>query len=286
VTAAPLASGPPSALPYDENRLRKLASIINAELGIKMPDGKLTMLHGRMQRRINQLGLRSLAEYEQRLRDPALGKDEHVQLFDLATTNKTDFFREPAHFTFLTQKALPTLSTRGDRWTCRVWCAGCSTGQEVYTLAMVLDDYARAHPGFNFEILATDISTRVLREAAAATYHASLTEPIAPELRQRYLLRGKADRAGLVRIVPELRRKVKFQRLNFMDKQYAIGEVDIVFFRNVLIYFDRPTQKMVLERQAKHMRPGGYLFIAHTESAAGLDLSLVNETSSILRRPA
>ncbi|HET9619978.1 MAG TPA: CheR family methyltransferase [Kofleriaceae bacterium] len=284
MTAAAL-STPPAPLPYDEARLKKLASLINSELGIKMPDGKLTMLHGRLQRRVHHLGLRSLAEYEARLRDPAHGQDEHVHLLDLATTNKTDFFREPAHFTFLTQKALPTLSTRGDRWTCRVWCAGCSTGQEVYTLAMVLDDYARGHPGFGFEITATDISTRVLREAQAATYHASLVEPVSAEFRQRYLMRGKAQRAGMVRVVPELRQRVKFHRLNFMDRQYPVGEVDVVFFRNVLIYFDRPTQKAVLERQAGHLRPGGYLFIGHTESAAGLGLSLVNESSSILRRP-
>jgi chemotaxis protein methyltransferase CheR len=278
--------GAPTPLAFDQVRLRRLAAMITGELGIKMPDEKLTMLHGRMQRRLNHLGMRSLVEYEARLRDPKLGRDEHVHLFDLATTNKTDFFREPQHFTFLTDKALPALSKRGDRWNCRVWCAGCSTGQEVYTLAMVLDDYARSHPGFNFDIVATDISTRVLREAAAATYPDALAQPIPTALRQRYLLRGKGERAGEVRVVPELRKKVRFERLNFMDAQYPIGEVDIVFFRNVLIYFDRPTQKLVLERQARLIRPGGYLFIGHTESAAGLHLSLINESSSVLRRPA
>ncbi len=274
------------ALPYDELRLRRLAATINSALGIKMPDGKLTMLHGRLQRRLNQLGMRSLVEYEQRLNDPAHGQTEHVHLLDLATTNKTDFFREPAHFGYLTQTALPALSRRGARWTCRVWCAGCSTGQEVYTLAMVLDDHARRHPGFNFEIAATDVSTRVLREAASATYHASLVEPVPAELQQRYLMRGKGARAGMVRVVPELRQKVRFSRLNFMDKQYPMGELDIVFFRNVLIYFDRPTQKAVLERQAALLRPGGYLFIGHSESAAGLQLPLTNVSSSILRKPA
>lgn len=281
----PASLSPPAPLPFDQARLRKLAATITSELGIKMPDEKLTMLHGRMQRRLNQLGMRSLVEYEARLRDPAHGHAEQIQLFDLATTNKTDFFREPQHFAFLTDKALPALAPRGERWNCRVWCAGCSTGQEVYTLAMVLDDYARTHPGFSFDLLATDISTRVLREAAAATYPAALTHPVSAAFRQRYLLRGKGERAGQVRIVPELRKKVRFQRLNFMDKQYPVGEVDIVFFRNVLIYFDRPTQKAVLERQARLIRPGGFLFIGHTESAAGLGLSLVNETSSVLRRP-
>jgi len=272
------------ALEFDTARLRRLAAAISVELGIKLPDSKLTMLHGRLQRRLNQLGLRSLVEYEQRLHDPEHAEDERVELLDLATTNKTDFFREPAHFSFLTQRALPALSTRGDRWACRVWCAGCSTGQEVYTLAMVLDDYARAHPGFGYDIVATDISTRVLREAAAATYPEALAAPIPAALRQRYLLRGKGKRGGMVRVVPELRARVRFSRLNFMSSSYPVGEQDIVFFRNVMIYFDRATQKQVVERQCRLLRPGGYLFIGHTESVAGLDLPLSAETSSILRR--
>jgi len=271
---------------FDAVRLRRLAARISAELGIKMPDSKLTMLHGRLQRRVKQLGLSSLGEYEQRLRTPAHAAAERTALYDLATTNKTDFFREPEHFDYLAQHALPALSTRGDRWTCRVWCAGCSTGQEVYTLAMVLDDYARSHPGFGFEIIATDISTRVLREAAAATYPVELARPIPPALRQRYLLRGKAERQGLVRVVPELRAKVRFSRLNFMDEHYPVGTVHVVFFRNVMIYFDRPTQQQVLERQSRVLAPGGYLFISHTESTAGLSLPLRPVATSVLQRSA
>jgi chemotaxis protein methyltransferase CheR len=268
----------------DTVQLRRLASAITGELGIKMPDDKLTMLRGRLQRRINQLGLDSIIAYEQRLHDPEHAEIERVHLFDLATTNKTDFFREPAHFTYLTQHALPALSDRGDRWLCRVWCAGCSTGQEVYTLAMVLDDYARTHPGFDFEVVGTDISVRVLREAAGATYAAALAEPIPPALRQRYLLRGKTERTGLVRVVPELRAKVRFRRLNFMSDHYPLGRVNVVFFRNVMIYFDQATQQRVLERMCRVLVPGGFLFIGHTESVSRLSLPLAPESSSILRR--
>ena len=157
MTTAALASRRDPAL------LRRLAATITSELGIKMPEDKLTMLRNRLQRRLNELGLRSLDAYAARLRDPAHAEAERIHLFDLATTNKTDFFREPAHFANLTKHALPALSERGDRWHCRVWCAGCSTGQEVYTLAMVLHDYARGHAGFDFEILGTDVSVRVLR---------------------------------------------------------------------------------------------------------------------------
>jgi len=277
-------TGAALALVYDPVRLRRLAETITSELGIKMPDGKLTMLHGRMQRRLNQLGLGSLAAYEQRLHDPIHAAEERIQLFDLATTNKTDFFREPAHFTYLVEHALPDLARRRGSWTCRVWCAGCSSGQEVYTLAMVLDDHARTHPGFRFEIIATDISTRILREAAAATYEIALIEPIPAAMRQRYLLYGKRERAGLVRVVPELRAHVKFRRLNFMDTHYPLGEFDVVFFRNVMIYFDRATQQRVLERQCRLLRPGGYMFVGHTESVSGLNLPLVLMTTSVLRR--
>jgi len=266
--------------------LRRLATAISDELGIKMPDDKLTMLRGRLQRRINQLGLPSIGAYEARLHHPEHAKSERIHLFDLATTNKTDFFREPAHFTYLTDHALPALADHGNRWLCRVWCAGCSTGQEVYTLAMVLDDYARTHPGFDFEIIGSDISVRVLREAAAATYLAALAEPIPPALRQRYLLRGKTERSGLVRVVPELRAKVRFLRLNFMAEHYPLGQLHIVFFRNVMIYFDLATQKQVLERVCRVLLPGGFLFIGHTESVSRLGLPVAVESSSVLRRLA
>ena len=269
---------------YDVVRLRRLAADISLALGIQMPDAKLAMLFGRLQRRLNQLGLRSLEEYEQRLHDPRHAEAERVQLLDLATTNKTDFFREPEHFAYLAQQALPALSPRGNRWVCRVWCAGCSTGQEVYTLAMVLDDYARRRPGFGFEIVATDVSTRALQAAAAATYPAELAEPIPLHLRQRYVMHGKAARRGMVRVVPELRARVKFRRLNFMAEHYPIGEFDVVFFRNVMIYFDRETRRQVLVRQCQRLRPGGYLFIGHTESVAGLDIPLTAVATAVLRR--
>jgi len=268
----------------DTVRLRRLAATITGELGIKMAEDKLTMLKGRLQRRINQLGLTSLTAYEDRLHDPLHAETERIHLFDLATTNKTDFFREPAHFRYLTERALPALSERGDRWLCRVWCAGCSSGQEVYTLAMVLDDYARSHPGFDYEIIGTDISVRVLREAASATYPAELAEPIPAALRQRYLLRGKSERNGQIRVVPELRSKVRFRRLNFMVSHYPLGEAHIVFFRNVMIYFDQATQKQVVERMCRVLVPGGFLFIGHTESVSRLGLPLAAESGSVLRR--
>lgn len=275
-------------IPFDRPRLRRLAARVTTQLGIQLPEAKLGMLHGRLQRRLRALGLASIGAYEQRLADPRFAPAELVQLFDLATTNKTDFFREPQHFAYLTETALPALAAdRGPAWTARVWCAGCSTGQEVYTLAMVLDDHAQRHPGFAFSILGTDISTRALREAAAATYDEALIDPVPEALRRRYLLRGRDRARGLVRIAPELRRRATFSRLNFMDERYPIPkELDVIFFRNVMIYFDQATQERVIERQLRHLRPGGYLFVGHAESLSRHGLPLHAESSSIYRKPS
>jgi chemotaxis protein methyltransferase CheR len=261
----------------DVAQLRRIAAQITRELGIRMPDSKLAMLRSRLERRMSGLGLGSLDDYEPLLADPA----ELVALYDLATTNKTDFFRERDHFTYLTQQAVPALGLS----TLRVWCAGCSTGEEVYTLAMVLDDYARTHRGFSYTIHGTDISTRVLRHAFEATYDEALAEPIPSSWRQRYLLRSKDRERPRVRIAPELRKRVSFSRLNFMDGEYDLrGEFDVVFFRNVMIYFDRETQQQVVSRQCRHLRRGGYLFIGHTESLSGQTLPLVAQTNSVWRK--
>jgi chemotaxis protein methyltransferase CheR len=265
--------------------LRRLGELVTSSLGIRMPEHKLSMLAGRLQRRLRDLELASIADYETILLDPERGPDEMVAFMDIITTNKTDFFREPDHFAYLTTVALPTLAAGRDRWALKLWCAGCSTGQEVYTLAMVLEDYAEHHPGFTWEIFATDISTRVLREAVRATYRTDLVDPVPPLLRTRYLMRGTGPRKGFVRVVPELRRKVTFGRLNFMDENYPVPTgFDIIFFRNVLIYFDPPIQEAVVQRQCRHLTPGGYMFIAHTESLNGLDVPLDLERNSILRR--
>jgi chemotaxis protein methyltransferase CheR len=242
------------------------------------------MLGSRLLRRVEPAGCKTLEAYERHLRSPE-GKSELRHFYDVVTTNKTDFFREPQHFRYLTQHALPALAqTRGSGpWNCRVWCAGCSSGEEVYTLAMVLSEYERTHPGFSFAITASDISSHVLQRAVAATYAESLGEPIPPDLRSRYLLRDK--QRGLIRIDPALRARVSFVRLNFMQSRYRLqGPFDVIFFRNVMIYFDKATQEAVVQRQCRLLRPMGYLFIGHSESLAGLDVPLHTVSTSVFRK--
>jgi len=260
----------------------KLARFVTRELGIKMPDAKLPMVQSRLVRRTRELGFDSVDQYAEYFFNSADAAEERVHFINAITTNKTDFFREPGHFDYLSATVLPAFE--GGRGF-RVWSAGCSSGEEPYTLAMVLAEFAIQSRGFDFSILATDISTRVLERAEAGIYDESLISPVPPVLRGRYLLRSKQPGRKQVRIVPELRRRITFQRLNFMDSYYATnGSFDAIFFRNVMIYFDRKTQEDVVNRMCRSLRGGGYLFVGHSESLAGLDLPLLPAGPAIYRK--
>lgn len=268
---------------------RRFADFINQELGIKMSEEKIPMLQARLQRRIRVLGLRSIDAYQEFLFGSPQGEAELGDFIDAVTTNKTDFFREPGHFDHLTKTALPSLDPgSGSFWHAKLWCAGCSSGEEPYTLSMVLSEFGAVRGQFDFSLLATDVSTRVLAAAREAIYPEDRIDPVPEALRRKYLLRSRAPGETLVRIAPELRSRVHFHRLNFMDSDYRIGDVfDAIFFRNVMIYFAKPTQEAVINRLCRHLRPGGYLYIGHSESLLGLEVPLSMVGSAIYRkRPA
>lgn len=278
----------PKATTLDHRRFTRLSEIITRELGIRMPPTKLTMLESRLQRRMRELEITSLDEYEAHLFEGGPASGELVHFFDIATTNKTDFFREPQHFDYLVKKALPTLAGENgleDAWNFKLWCAGCSSGQEVYTLGMTLSEYAATRRGFSFSMLGTDISTRILQQAQRAIYTEEMIAPVPMEVRRKYLLRSADKAQRLVRVVPELRAKARFGRLNFMDREYGIREeFDVIFFRNVMIYFDKPTQEAVINRMCRNLRSGGYLFISHSESLTGLEVPLEVVGNSVFRK--
>lgn len=262
----------------------RFARFITGELGIKMPESKLTMVQSRLLRRVRDLRLNSVEQYCEYF-FTSTNAEEREHFINAITTNKTDFFREPEHFAYLTRVVLPSFTTGRPGERTKVWSAGCSSGEEPYTLGMVLKEYAAGHTGFDFAILATDISTKVLDLAKSAIYQESQILPIPPELRRRYVWRSRANDQALVRIVPELRRKVTFHALNFMDEDYRIRDVfDVVFFRNVLIYFDRSTQETVINKMCRNLAPGGYFFAGHSESLAGLDVPLRCVHTSIFRK--
>jgi chemotaxis protein methyltransferase CheR len=266
---------------------RRLSEFIHAHCGIKMPAGKRTMLEGRLRKRLHSLGMDCFSKYCDYLLSPGGMATERIHMIDVVTTNKTDFFREPAHFDYLTQMVLPELAARGfgNRNKLNAWSAGCSSGEEAYTLAMVLNEFAEHTPNLNFSILATDISTKVLDKARRAVYEHDRISPVPMFMRKKYLLRSKNKEYDLVRIVPELRSTIRFQRLNFMEDEFGISEkMALIFCRNVLIYFDKPTQEHVLSRLCRHLVPGGYLFTGHSETLQGMDLPLINVATTVYRR--
>jgi chemotaxis protein methyltransferase CheR len=256
----------------------RLREFIYNECGITLVDSKKTMLEGRLQKRLRELRLKSFSQYCDYLFSSNGFEEELTDMINQVTTNKTDFFREPAHFEYLTQKALPELSRVKKSFT--VWSAGCSSGEEPYTLAMVLKEY-----GCHFTILATDISTKVLEKARLAVYDEERVGPIPPEFKRKYLLANKDRAKKLFRVVPELRERVKLKRLNFMDSDFGFHEpIDVIFCRNVVIYFDKPTQERLLNRFCRYLSPEGYIFMGHSETLLGMDVPLVPVAPTVYRR--
>lgn len=266
----------------------RLSGFIHESCGIKLPPVKKTMLEGRIRKRMRILDIDRFEDYCEHVFNTSGSGQELIHMIDAVTTNKTDFFREPDHFEYLVRVVLPQVSGRGRLGVGEnfiAWSAGCSTGEEPYTLAIVLSEFAARNPGFAFSILATDISTAVLDKAKKAIYEEEKVSPIPIELRKKYLLRGRDKHKGLIRIAPDLRAMVKFRRLNFMDDDYGMREsVQVIFCRNVIIYFDRQTQEKILTRLTQRLAPGGYLFMGHSESLYGMNLPLEQTATTVYRR--
>ncbi len=266
----------------------RLSEFIYTESGIKMPLSKKTMLEARLQKRLRTLGVSSFGEYCNYLFSPEGVANELVHMIDVVTTNKTDFFREPQHFEYLVEHALPELINTtgcGMRRPFMIWSAACSSGEEPYTLAMILDQFSMRAPGFHYQVLGTDISTRMLDKAREAIYDEERTHPVPFELRKRYLMKSRDRAMRQVRIVPELRAQVSYRRLNFMAGDFGMREkMDVIFCRNVLIYFDKTTQEKVINRLCNHLRPGGYLFTGHSETLCGMDVPLETVANTVSRR--
>lgn len=277
----------PKAAGMSVREFRLFSSFIENSCGIRMPEAKKFMLESRLRKRLRQLELTSFRDYYDYLSSPNGLKNELVNMIDVVTTNKTDFFRESAHFSYLVDSVLPGIPEAELMRGIRLWSAGCSSGEEPYTLAMVLSEYKRTQKEFHFSILATDICTTVLESARLGIYEEEKIAPIPLELKKRYLLRSKDKSRRVVRMCPEIRSPITFRRLNLMDETFDIGPpVRIIFCRNVIIYFDRQTQEKLLNRFCRYLLPGGYLFLGHSETLNGLDVPLVQVNSTIYQKPA
>jgi chemotaxis protein methyltransferase CheR len=252
--------------------------------GIKMPETKVTMLEGRLRRRLRATGIGSLDEYCEFLFKKEGLASESTYLIDAVTTNKTDFFREPKHFEFMARTGLRDMVNAGHK-RLRIWSSACSTGAEPYTIAMVMQEFVESNREIDYSILATDLSTEVLQAAKRGVYPRDMVMPVPSGLQQKYVMMPRDKTRGEVRISPKLRSKVGFARLNLMDVNYPVGEaMHMVFCRNVLIYFDKPTQAKVLTRLCDQLLPGGYLFVGHSESVAGIQLPVKQVANTVFRK--
>lgn len=261
---------------------------IQDELGIKMHRNKQVMLQARLMKRLRALNIDSYRDYYDYLFSEE-GLDKELPYFvHQVTTNKTDFFREPAHFQYLTDHALPALIGENNYTYAnplRIWSSACSTGEEPYTLAMVMADYSELRQYVCFRVLATDISPTVLQTAARGIYDESKVDPVPLTQRRKYLLRAKDRNKKIVRIIPDLRSKVSFQWVNLKSADFNIQEkMDIIFCRNVIIYFSRQTQELVIGNLCKQLKTGGYLFMGHSETLSGFTLPLKQVATTIYRK--
>ena len=284
--SAAMPNGGPDHL--SQRNFQRLASFIEDYSGIKMPPSKTTMIEGRLRRRLRATGIADLKQYCDYLFERDGLATEAIHLIDVMTTNKTEFFREPDHFRFLVEHAVPHLMSgaRGGAGApLKVWSAACSIGAEPYTLAMVLADLGQQTAISRYGITATDISTEVLAAAVIGIYPEAMVEPVPPEFRRRYVLRSKDRSLRQVRIVPELRAAVRFARINLMEAPYQVDrEMDIIFCRNILIYFDKATQQSVLQNLTDHLRVGGFLVLGHSETLSGFQLPLEPVGPTVFRR--
>lgn len=262
-----------------------LAELIERRSGIHLTAAKRSMVSSRLRGCAHRAGKQSVRDYCRYVFEQGGLDAQWPQILDAVTTNKTDFFRESDHFEFLINDVVPDLVTRGHH-ELAVWSAACSTGPEAYTLAMVLDRAAQSQ-GFAYHIFASDICCDALQKAERGVYAAEMVAPVPPPLLSRYVMTSRDKSARLVRMVPELRNAVTFGHHNLLSPRSPWARtMDVVFCRNVLIYFQRATQELVMRHLCNQLRVGGYLFLGHSESTMTLSLPIEQLRPSIYRRVA
>lgn len=259
--------------------------LIHQRAGIVLSDGKRALLVGRLARRMRELGLSSFSAYYAAVQ--AGGQAELTRLLDAICTNETHFFREGAQFDLLRDRVCAEWLSDEEAGrrarTVKVWSAACSTGEEPHSIAMVLEDRL-GRLGWGIDILATDLSTRVLDQASAGVWRLDRAAPIPEAYLKSYMLKGVGPEEGKVKAGAQLRSRIRFAQLNLRDAQWAVRErFDAIFVRNVLIYFDAPTRHEVLRRLVSHLSPGGYLFLGHAEGMAGAALPLKSVMPAVYR---
>lgn len=265
-----------------------LADLVYRHSRIRLGDDKQALVASRLARQLGVLGFASYDEYCDLLRSPA-GEEEIGVLIDLVSTNHTHFFREPAHFEFLATHVLSTVcqAATDEGRACTIWCAAAASGEEAYSLAMVLAEQARSQPGMTWRVHASDISRRMLDRCRLAVYEADRVQLPDSAWLARYFRRGFGEREGRYRVKPALRRHVSVERINLFQPTYPVPRgLDVIFCRNVMIYFDVESRQELARRLYEQLAPGGHLFIGHAESLLGLRHDFASVRPGVYRRPA
>ncbi|MGE0679655.1 MAG: protein-glutamate O-methyltransferase CheR [Candidatus Binatia bacterium] len=253
-----------------DEEFRFFRTLLMQEAGISLGEGKRHLVASRLAKRLRYFGFTSYKQYYHYLMTEDPSGDERLVMVNCLTTNKTDFFREGHHFDFLRERVLPALrekTLRGAPRRLRIWSAACSSGEEPYTIAMTVREMFPASSGWDIRILASDIDTDILRRAERGIYDQERLAGVPENLQRKYFLRGKGQWEGSVRVRPELRELITFRRINFIDPVWPIHTCfDVIFCRNVIIYFDRETQRRLFERLAGYLDEDGYMMVGHSES--------------------
>ena len=255
---------------FTDNDFNYLSNLINEQACIKLPATKRELVYARLSKRLHALGLESFREYCNLLRDG--DTDELIHCINAITTNVTTFFREIHHFEFLEQKVLPELVEQKGRTVLprlRIWSAGCSSGEEPYSIEMIVQEQSALHR-WDVRILATDLDTHILERAKTGLYDIKQLEKVSPERRKRWFRVGTGNNSNQVSVVPKLRERIRFRKLNLKDSWPMRGPFDAIFCRNVVIYFDKEMQKKLFNRFADMLTINGHLFIGHSESLFGI----------------
>lgn len=262
--------------------LGQIVRLVYDRSGITLHEGKRSLVTARLQKRLRAHGFGTFADYLKHVEGDASG-GELVELLDAIATNHTYFFREEQHFDLLVSRVVPEWRARHAGQPFRIWSAACSTGEEPYTIAMTLRNMASAP---DFAIVASDLSTKALRAAKAATYKLQGVEALPREILRAHFERGMGAQDGLVRVTAAVRKHVTFRNLNLLEIGDLHERYDVVFCRNVMIYFDKQVQQRVVSMLERHIAPGGYLFISHAESLNGITHGLKWVAPAVYQRVA
>jgi chemotaxis protein methyltransferase CheR len=262
-----------------------LAKYLSSKYGLRIPPEKRILMETRLVSRLNSLKMSSMQEYIKYAFDAANVHDEYQMFVEQITTHKTFFFRESYQFDFLRNKLPGYCSALPSSRPLMTWSAGCSTGEEVYTLAMVLNECRQQIPGMDYRIIGTDISVPSLKKAARGSFSVNELENIPEQLGNKYFhISGPVQKQVLQFNNPELMTKINLGVLNLNNKQYNVPMFDFIFCRNVTIYFDAQTRNNVLERIVGRLKPGGYLFLGHSETALGTTLPIKSIQPTIYQK--